>query len=214
MIKKNKGILLFTILFGLFLIPGGIILIAEGKGAIAILINQALSSKIMDNFFIYFTMLGLGSVFFAVVIILGFHKIYNTFLGIIILFLNGLLTFVFKQLLFKGMPRPTKYLDTESLNLIENFDYHSMNSFPSGHTFTAFAMFSFLAFIFNKKWLSVLFFILAAAIGFSRIYLLQHFFMDVYTGAILGVITTIGVIWIAETLNWKNKLKKLDRPYF
>jgi membrane-associated phospholipid phosphatase len=71
-------------------------------------------------------------------------------------------------------------------------------SFPSGHTCTAFCLFCFLAFILTPryKWLGLVFFILAMAVGYSRIYLAAHFFLDVYVGSIIGVIFTILVVAI------------------
>ena len=213
MIKEHKGFALFGLLFAIFLLTGALALFFLLKGDIAIFINQEISNPCLDKFFIHYTMLGMGVVFFFAVVLLGFYKMYYTFIGFIILIMNGLLTYLFKQLLFKGMPRPTKFLDTEQLRILENFDYHSMNSFPSGHTITAFAMFSLFTFVADKKLLSVLFFAMALFVGISRIYLLQHFFMDVYAGSILGFGCTLLIVYLGKKFSWEHRIKYLDRPY-
>lgn len=85
-------------------------------------------------------------------------------------------------------------------------------SFPSGHTSSSFA-FATAVFANNKKW-GIGAFILAAAIGFSRIYLGVHYFTDVLAGAVLGVVYgVIGVLIIGALIKLikkkDNKLSKL-----
>ena len=58
-------------------------------------------------------------------------------------------------------------------------------SFPSGHTITAFAAATAIAFA-GPRWLGWSAFALAAIIGFSRLYLYVHFPTDVLVGAVLG----------------------------
>ena len=77
-------------------------------------------------------------------------------------------------------------------------------SFPSGHTMSAFGLFSLLALIMgrdNQKW-GLLAAMLAIGAGLSRIFLVQHFLVDVLAGAALGMLVS-GFIW------WLN-----GRPYF
>ena len=63
-------------------------------------------------------------------------------------------------------------------------------SFPSGHTLSSFAA-ATVIFIANKR-LGSLALLLAAAIGFSRMYLYVHYLSDVLVGAAIGV--AIGVL--------------------
>jgi len=68
-------------------------------------------------------------------------------------------------------------------------------SFPSGHTAAAFLMATILGAFFPM--LAVLFYALAALIGFSRIYNGLHFPTDVLAGVILGVTSAkIGLLII------------------
>ena len=63
---------------------------------------------------------------------------------------------------------------------------YSFSSFPSGHSITAFVVFSFLAFNFNSLKYKILFFSIGAIIALSRVILSQHFFSDVLIGSLLG----------------------------
>jgi undecaprenyl-diphosphatase len=63
------------------------------------------------------------------------------------------------------------------------------HSFPSGHTATAFAGATALSYFF-PRWTAA-FFVLAAAIGYSRLYVGVHFPLDVLGGAVIGVVTSL-----------------------
>jgi len=85
-------------------------------------------------------------------------------------------------------------------------------SFPSGHTSSSFA-FATAVFANNKKW-GIGAYVLAALIGFSRIYLGVHYCTDVLAGAVLGVVYgVIGVLVVGAIIKLikkkDNKLSKL-----
>jgi undecaprenyl-diphosphatase len=63
------------------------------------------------------------------------------------------------------------------------------NSFPSGHTATAFAGATALSFFYPRG--SPAFFVLAAAIAYSRLYVGVHFPLDVAGGIVIGVATAL-----------------------
>jgi undecaprenyl-diphosphatase len=66
-------------------------------------------------------------------------------------------------------------------------------SFPSGHAATAFAGAVSLAYLWRRG--TPFFFLLAAAIAFSRVYVGVHYPGDVLAGAALG--TAVGLAWVA-----------------
>ncbi len=69
-------------------------------------------------------------------------------------------------------------------------------SFPSGHTMSAFALYSLLTFMLgwkHRRW-GLAFALLAVAVGVSRIFLVQHYLADVLGGAVLGLLLG-GLMW-------------------
>ena len=95
-------------------------------------------------------------------------------------------------------PRPYSFF--EEKGLLSTLEFipgvrinKGLTSFPSGHTMAAFALFSFLTLCFPRKpWLSILCFAAALLVGVSRMYLVQHFFTDVYSGAVIGI--SLGIL--------------------
>ena len=66
-------------------------------------------------------------------------------------------------------------------------------SFPSGHAATAFAGAVALTYLWRRG--ALVFFLLAVAIAFSRVYVGVHYPGDVLGGAVLG--TLVGLAWVA-----------------
>ncbi len=62
-------------------------------------------------------------------------------------------------------------------------------AFPSGHAATSFACATVLSFF--VPWAAPLFYALALAIGYSRVYVGVHWPLDVVGGAVLGVVTAL-----------------------
>lgn len=84
------------------------------------------------------------------------------------------------------------------------------NSFPSGHSQGAFSFFCFLTLLLPAKQqkLGILFFFMALAVCYSRLYLAAHFFADVYTGSIIGCVSTTLLFTVAQNLINKYGKKK------
>ncbi|MBI5207971.1 MAG: phosphatase PAP2 family protein [Candidatus Firestonebacteria bacterium] len=64
------------------------------------------------------------------------------------------------------------------------------NSFPSGHTQTAFTAATFLYYFYNKKY-SIYLILFASMVGLARIYSGVHFPIDVIAGAFIGILPTM-----------------------
>jgi undecaprenyl-diphosphatase len=70
------------------------------------------------------------------------------------------------------------------------------HSFPSGHTATAFAGAMVLSFLAPRA--APAFFVLAAAIAYSRLYVGVHFPLDVVGGAVIGLATALLLLAVAR----------------
>ena len=120
---------------------------------------------------------------------------------------STLFTHLFKDLLMPGEPRPLKGVpDFNLVHTVPGVEVHAIGSFPSGHTTTAFTVFLIGSLVIQKKWLIPVGFIYALLVGYSRIYLAQHFPTDVAGGMIAALITLF--CSLGFQLWWEKKIKK------
>lgn len=182
--------------FVIFLILGGAVLAMLNQGDDILFINRH-RTPFSDVFFRAFTKLGEVYVYLPVLLLLLFYR-YRYALSVPLLGISVLaLSFGFKSLFAHDRPlaffRKLGLLD--QLHFVQGVRVNGgATSFPSGHTMSAFAIFAFMAFCLpQKKWVGAILLLVALLVGFSRIYLIQHFFEDVYFGAILGVL--VAMIW-------------------
>jgi len=128
------------------------------------------------------------------------------------------LTSILAQVLkhFFDAPRPKLYFKDQlsRIHFVKGVDVLSFHSFPSGHTVTAFSAAVVVTYLSkNKNW-GVPLLLLAMLIGYSRMYLSEHFFEDVTTGSVLGVLLTIfWLTWLdgkkfMHTSGWNRGLLK------
>lgn len=158
-------------------------------GDTVLLINEN-RNAFFDSTMPYITHLGDGWFFAPLIIILAFiDKKLALVFGLMGVF-QAILSYFTKRILFPGTPRPKTYFEDldVTLQFIENVKVHGYNSFPSGHTMTAFAIAAFFVGFYKNRNLSILFLLLACIAGYSRIYLLQHFLIDIIVGSIIGVL--------------------------
>jgi membrane-associated phospholipid phosphatase len=95
------------------------------------------------------------------------------------------LTLAIRFFYYKERPNKEKYT-----NFIERLE---SSSFPSLHAMRVSAMFIILHFYMNNIWFSLLFLAIALAVFASRYFLKKHFLVDIFVGAVLGVVVA-GVI--------------------
>lgn len=170
----------------------------------------------LDAFFTRFTNFGDGLVSVATVILLaGFNKRKEA-LAILCAYISSGLTAQLIKHLF-DQPRPRLYFEQSKFvynHFINGSVIYSGGSFPSGHSASAFAMATVFALMYDNKWVSIVAFIMAALVGYSRIYLAQHFLQDVTAGAFTGVffgMLSYFVIWQKARLALnENTLSKTD----
>lgn len=82
------------------------------------------------------------------------------------------------------------------------------NSFPSGHTCSAFAFGVAVAAVLPWKWAKAAALIAAALMGFSRLYVGVHFPSDVLAGAIIGTLCGLLGAWITGKVQDRYRLRK------
>jgi membrane-associated phospholipid phosphatase len=167
--------------------------------------NQ-INSPFFDTFFMYATHLGDGTMIAVLTIILLFIKYRYAVAFLAGSLLTSGIVHLFKKLLLEEMYRPSKYFElyeTYQLYVIEGVTLRSLQSFPSGHTSTAFNVFLMLALISKNQLLKFLFFIMAIIVAYSRVYLSQHFFIDIAAGSVIAVVSMLFIFYQAEKLDRK-----------
>jgi membrane-associated phospholipid phosphatase len=188
--KKNKASVLATyfliiLFFGLALLP------FYEKGAIELKINQY-HHPILDAFFANITHLGDGLILIIPFVLFIFHKYCYFLLLACSTLIHLVLVHVAKKWVFHGMPRPAEFFKDIPFYEIPGIELHHWGSFPSGHTTTAFMLASFFYLVLPKKIkIHSLVMGIAFLVGFSRVYLMQHFLMDVLAGALLGIFSSL-----------------------
>jgi membrane-associated phospholipid phosphatase len=173
-------ILYILVLVGLFLAS-----IVVEKGAVVLFVNGH-HSELLDFFFKTITNLGDGLIVILIIGITLFVRFQYSFVAGLAWISNGLLVSLFKRILFYGLERPHEYLRNYPLHFVPGVEVHSINSFPSGHAATAFCAALFIFLVSRNTLAGSVALLLALLVGWSRLYLLQHFLMDVAGGAIIG----------------------------
>ena len=119
-----------------------------------------------------------------------------------------------------NMPRPAAFFgDNAAFQqiVVDGVQLHQWHSFPSGHTQTFFVCATALVLFMNSDgspWplnspsvrllLSLLLLAMAALGGYSRIYLSQHFLLDVCVGSLIGVMVPLLLFPLYKRCNTTN----------
>lgn len=209
LIRIHKYFFLLTIFY---LTTGALLLYFIPKGQIEIFINHYHEAW-LDYFFQGITFLGDGIFSTLIVIVLLFRNIYLGIVSASSIIFTTIVTQGLKRLVFADALRPYKFFEsTLHLYYVKGIEIHSYFSFPSGHTSGAFTIFFILALISRKPFVDVLCFCIAALVGLSRMYLLQHFFIDTYFGALIGITGTLLLYCAFQYMTtWKSN-PALNRP--
>lgn len=201
-----------------FLIPA--VLFIAGSAVISMLFPREVihmemnswHSPFTDRLFRWWTFLGDGLVLLGLILATLFWRIRVTLVTLTAYLFSGLMAQIMKRLFFTEMARPSKFFELNGigyeLHLVPGVDLYSWNSFPSGHTTAAFAVFFGLSLFLPSPPARFLSFLLAAGVAWSRIHLSQHFLMDVSAGAAVGMAGAgLAYGWIA-----RYERPWLDRP--
>jgi membrane-associated phospholipid phosphatase len=143
----------------------------------------------------YGTHIGDGLFFLTASAFISLFKRKMALVFVLSYLLSSILAQGLKHLIFTESLRPAMVLDLSRLHIIDGVEIRNYNSFPSGHTTTAFAFFALLSFYAKNRLIKIAYILPAVFVGFTRIYLLQHFFEDTLFGSLLGVISAVVVYY-------------------
>ncbi len=203
LVKKYNNSRHYFIGYFIFIFLSSAFLLKVGKANSFIYLNS-FHTNWLDHFFTFYTYIGDG--IFSIIISLLFLilKRWKDALMIFLAYsLSGITSQIIKNLVIA--PRPISYFKSgEYQHFIKGIITHTSASFPSGHTTSAFALSLILALILqNKKW-NIPLLVLAILTGYSRIYLGQHFLLDVIVGSLIGTIFSLAVFHVMSNLKIKN----------
>ncbi|WP_183566222.1 phosphatase PAP2 family protein [Mucilaginibacter sp. SP1R1] len=94
-------------------------------------------------------------------------------------------------------PRPKVYFSNElsHIHFVKGLYILSVHSFPSGHSVSIFSATVVVTYLCKNKGWGIPALLIAMLVGYSRMYLSQHFFEDVMAGSVIGVMVTI--FWLS-----------------
>ena len=174
-----------------------------GKNEAFLYLNANLG-QFADKIFEYSSYIAEGWIWIPYFIILvGLFKKDTAYILINFL-ISTLLTQFSKNYIFSSALRPmASGLDATQIHTVPSVEIHSLNSFPSGHTATAFTLFLLTSYLFPNKYVFVIFLLYALACSYSRVYLAQHFPLDLAGGIVVALVTLPISIFLRKKLNKK-----------
>jgi membrane-associated phospholipid phosphatase len=186
---------LFFGLWLLFFAIGLFFLLTLGKAASFVDLN-AYHRSTLDTVFIWVTFLGNGVFSIVVFVIFLLQRRWSHASQVMLAFLlSALLAQILKNLF--SMPRPKQFFAPGQYHyFIDGVTGIGFASFPSGHTTSVFALATLLAIFTKDRNAKIAFLLCGVAVGYSRIYLGQHFLGDVLMGSCIGTLTAVLVHWL------------------
>ena len=174
-----------------------------GKNHSFLIINQ-FHNPSFDVFFKYYTYLGDGMIWLPLLAYVLVYKKDFLFTVIIAFLVCTLLTQFCKWVVFADAMRPIGILK-DQVHTIAGVEVHSTSSFPSGHTSIAFTYALLMAFLLKRKFWTIFFPLVAFFVGYSRVYLAQHFVTDVLAGIVVGMTSSFIALLIYERFRQSKK---------
>jgi membrane-associated phospholipid phosphatase len=159
-----------------------------------------------DQVMQYATYLGDGMIYIPILLYCFFfnkHYLIAVISGIIIC---TIVTQTMKLYVYPDELRPFS-LEAKKIIIhkISGVPLNRLHSFPSGHTSTAFTMALLLCEVIKRKPWSILLPVIAVVVGYSRVYLAQHFLTDVTAGMVIGMISAYLSLLIYDKLRKPRK---------
>lgn len=197
------------ILTGLLLVLFGLYLVQSDHGDFVLWLNER-HTAFADQFFKYWTYVGDGFLLGVVALLFLFISYYRFSIFLIAIAFQTVFVHLFKQWLAKGEPRPKLYFEeiADQLHFVDGVAVRAFNSFPSGHTASAFMLCFFLMLTTKRTMVQILLLISAVLVGVSRVYILQHFGRDILLGAIFGILSVLIGVWLMRPYEGSPKLQR------
>ena len=160
-----------------------------GRIPVFLILNRDFGT-IADTVLLGFTYLAEGWIWIPYLIIVGWLFKKEKAIIVYSFAISTLLTQIPKLLLLSHITRPiASGIAPNLIHTVKGVTMHQLNSFPSGHTATAFTIFLLTIYLFNQTKLILIGLLYAMLCGYSRVYLGQHFPMDVGGGIIVAIAT-------------------------
>ncbi|MFN8323825.1 MAG: phosphatase PAP2 family protein [Chitinophagales bacterium] len=207
-INENK---VFLLLQCIFLFLGAVIILLFERGSEILYVN-GLHNHFLNQFFLWVTRLAEAPLVMLILIITLTMSYGKGMVLLLTYLLNGAVTQFMKIVVFAGEARPAAYFEGKAqLNFAEGLTLLKDNTFPSGHTSGAFAVLFMISILTtDKRWAAPLF-TMALLVGVSRVYLMMHFFRDIYWGSITGVMVASMFYLLFVRSNWYHNLSWKDK---
>ncbi len=195
----------FLLPYLFFVILGYIIQASVSKPELFMWVNGH-HSEFLDAFFPIYTMIGDGFAMTLITIGLLFVRFRYSVITASAYLFTSVVAQILKRIF--GEPRPSKFFEgINPIRTIQDYPIYEWNSFPSGHSVSAFALAAVLSYLLPYRYRGYVILPFALLAAFSRVYLSQHFFQDVVAGSILGVMLTFILIWAFENSKWYHSDK-------
>ena len=220
--SQAKHILPFLVPTLVLALVLGIVLFLMPKAELHLALCQP-HTRFLDALVPVFTDLVDWLPYLCVVLLLFYRAGWATFLASNLL-LSTLIVQPIKHLVHA--PRPLTWfaenMPDVTLPLVEGVRMNHWLSFPSGHTTTFFVLFFSLSIILcaenvkGKTILSILCFLCASFGAYTRIYLSQHFALDIFAGILIAVFSTLSLYFFLvkktkDTQFWDWRVQKLRK---
>jgi membrane-associated phospholipid phosphatase len=149
----------------------------------------------------YITDIGNGWTIIILAVIWSLFNLRGAFLIATSYGITSILVQIVKRIVDAPRPKLYFYDQLSHIHFVKGMYVDTFDSFPSGHSVTAFSAAVAITYLCKNKSWAVLLLLIAVMVGCSRMYLSEHFFEDVVAGSIMGVVVT--VFWITWLDNKK-----------
>jgi len=165
--------------------------------ALSIAVNSS-HSAFGDGLMLWMTNMGDGLFLTLIGIVLLFLRKNYWLVILLCLLLPSGFTQLLKHFVFEDQHRPAILMaHINDLYFVEGIKQNRFNSFPSGHTTAAFSLYTLLALMTSNKKIGYIWPIVASIVGLSRVYLMQHFWVDILVGSFIGIVLcTLVFVWV------------------